>query len=151
MAAAFGWGALAASSLLLGVLLAFLCGWPTKLIGAILAFGAGALISAVSFELSEEGIHIGSGAAVAVGLALGAAVYYLGDGWLDRRAQGSGEDAEIRRPRPESDLPLAPCSTACPSSSSSESAWPGEGASASLCWWRFSFPICPRESAPPPR
>jgi ZIP family zinc transporter len=28
--------------------------WPSRLIGLVLAFGAGALVSAVRFELSEE-------------------------------------------------------------------------------------------------
>jgi zinc transporter, ZIP family len=30
--------------------------WPARLIGLVIAFGAGALVSAVSFELFEEGI-----------------------------------------------------------------------------------------------
>ena len=85
MASALGWGALAASSLVLGVLLAFARGWPSTMIGLILAFGAGALISAVSFELAEEGIRVGSFGAVGAGLALGALTYYLGDGLIARR------------------------------------------------------------------
>ena len=56
MAAALGWGALAASSLVLGALLAFARRWPSRQVGLVLAFGAGALISAVSFELAEEGL-----------------------------------------------------------------------------------------------
>ena len=72
MAAALGWGALAASSLVIGVWLAFVRSWSPMLIGLILAFGAGALISAVSLELVEDALAIGSGAAVAGGLALGA-------------------------------------------------------------------------------
>ena len=55
------------------------------LIGLILAFGAGALISAVSLELAEEGLRLGSGAAVAIGLALGALTYFTADGALARR------------------------------------------------------------------
>jgi len=47
--AAFGWGAVAASSLVLGMLLGLLRPWPERLIGLVLAFGAGALVSAVSF------------------------------------------------------------------------------------------------------
>jgi ZIP family zinc transporter len=38
----------------------------------VLAFGAGALISVVSFELAEEGIAVGSLGWTAVGLAGGA-------------------------------------------------------------------------------
>jgi zinc transporter, ZIP family len=47
MIAALGWGALAASSLVLGALLAFARGWPPRRVGLVLAFGAGALISAL--------------------------------------------------------------------------------------------------------
>ena len=76
MAAALGWGALSASSLVLGSALALVRRWPGRQVGAVLAFGAGALISAVSFELAEEGIRVGSAGSVAVGLALGALTYY---------------------------------------------------------------------------
>jgi zinc transporter ZupT len=59
VAAALGWGALAASSLVIGALLSVAREWPPRLVGLVLAFGAGALISAVSFELAEEGVAIG--------------------------------------------------------------------------------------------
>ena len=55
MTAALGWGALAASSLVLGALLGLARQWPDVAVGLVLAFGAGALISAVSFDLAEEG------------------------------------------------------------------------------------------------
>ena len=75
MAAALGWGALAASSLVLGALIGLARPWPRKAIGLVLGFGAGALISAVSFELAEEGVKIAGGVPVAVGLAAGAMTY----------------------------------------------------------------------------
>jgi ZIP family zinc transporter len=93
MGAALGWGALAASSLVIGVWLAFVRSWSPMLIGLILAFGAGALISAVSLELAEEGLRLGSGASVGIGLALGALTYFTADGALARRdkaAPGKG-------------------------------------------------------------
>jgi zinc transporter, ZIP family len=89
MLAAIGWGALAASSLLLGALLAFARPWPKWQIGLVLAFGAGALISAVSFELAGEGIAVGSLRATALGLGLGALTYYGLDGLIARH-QSSG-------------------------------------------------------------
>jgi len=69
--AAIGWGALAAVGLARS--------WPRKLVGLVLGFGAGALISAVSFELFQEGIRLAGGVPVAVGLAVGAIAYYAGD------------------------------------------------------------------------
>src|SRR5262249_51233697 len=59
MLSALGWGALAASSLIIGGLLGLLRDWSNKIVGIVLAFGAGALISAVSFDLFEEGQRIG--------------------------------------------------------------------------------------------
>ena len=84
MLEALGWGALAASSLIVGALIGLVRPWPDRLVGLVLAFGAGALISAVSFDLALEGGRVGSDAALAAGLALGAVTYYLADRALDR-------------------------------------------------------------------
>ena len=49
MAAAFAWGALAASSLVLGAVVALRFSIGLRAIGLIMGFGAGVLISAVAF------------------------------------------------------------------------------------------------------
>ncbi len=91
MIQAFLWGALAASSLLIGALIAF--GRPPgkRLLGLIMGFGSGVLLSAVSFELVAEGVDIAQGAgAVALGLFAGAAAFTGGDvliGRFERRRQ----------------------------------------------------------------
>jgi len=90
MTAALGWGALAASSLVLGALLGLARDWSNVLIGLVLAFGAGALISAVSFDLAEEGSKVGKPGYVAVGLAVGAITYFALDRLLERRSAKSG-------------------------------------------------------------
>ncbi len=91
MLEALAWGAVAASSLAIGALLACARPWPSRQVGLVLAFGAGALISAVSFELVGEGIEVGSLGATALGLAAGALVYYALDGLIARRfAAGRG-------------------------------------------------------------
>jgi zinc transporter, ZIP family len=87
---ALGWGAFAASSLLLGAVVGLARPWPERLVGLVLAFGAGALISSVSFELAEEGVKAGGAVPVGIGLAAGAMTYYLLNGLLDRRAPGGG-------------------------------------------------------------
>jgi zinc transporter, ZIP family len=74
--AALGWGALAASSLVIGALIGLARPWPRRAIGLVLGFGAGALISAVSFELAEEGVRLAGALPVAVGLAVGAVTYF---------------------------------------------------------------------------
>src|SRR3954453_17836908 len=89
MGAALGWGALSASSLVIGALLGLGRRWDVR-IGLVLAFGAGALISAVSFELVEEGQKVGEAGWVAAGLGLGALAYFLADRALDRRGSGGG-------------------------------------------------------------
>jgi zinc transporter, ZIP family len=88
LAAALGWGALAASSLVLGAAIGLMRRWPQTLVGLVLGFGAGALISAVSFELAEEGVKIAGGVPVAVGLAVGAMTYYVAAGKV--AAMGGG-------------------------------------------------------------
>jgi len=90
MAAAFGWGALAASSLVIGALLAYARRWPEGQVGLVLAFGAGALISAISFELAAEGIAVGSIRSTALGLALGAFAFFFLDGRIDARFSKGG-------------------------------------------------------------
>ncbi len=84
MIEALGWGALAASSLVIGAALGLARDWPDRLVGLVLGFGAGALISAVSFELALEGIEEGGAAAAGIGLALGALTYFF----LSRKIQG---------------------------------------------------------------
>ena len=91
MGEALGWGAVAASSLLIGALVGLARPWPSRAVGLVLGFGAGALISAVSFELAEDGVEIGGGAAVGAGLAVGALTYYLCAGAIARRGStGAG-------------------------------------------------------------
>jgi ZIP family zinc transporter len=87
--AAIGWGALAASSLVIGALVGLARPWPRKLVGLVLGFGAGALISAVSFELFGEGIRLAGGVPVATGLAVGAVTYYLAAGRVANMGGGS--------------------------------------------------------------
>jgi zinc transporter, ZIP family len=79
MTEALGWGAVAASSLVIGAALGIARQWSNKLIGLVLAFGAGALISAVSFDLAQEGGRVGGGEAVGIGLAIGALTYFAAD------------------------------------------------------------------------
>lgn len=88
---ALGWGALATSSLLLGGWLA--CAWPLsrRSLGLLMGFGAGTLISAVSFELVFESVQRSHGSGVpAVGFFAGALCFYLCDRWISAIGSGSG-------------------------------------------------------------
>jgi zinc transporter, ZIP family len=90
MGAALGWGALAASSLIVGALLGLARPWPPRAVGVVLAFGAGALISAVSFDLVEEGAQLGGPGTIGIGLAIGAFTYFGLDRAVERRSSGGG-------------------------------------------------------------
>lgn len=85
MGAAFGWGLLAASSLLLGGLLALLFRVNGRVLGLVMAFGAGVLISAVAYELVQEAFTTSDGSGgVALGLFAGTLAFYAGDALIDR-------------------------------------------------------------------
>lgn len=85
MLSAFLWGGLAASSLLIGYALAGR-GLSNRAIGIVMGFGAGALISAIAYELVPESALAGLGTAVAFGL--GALAFFAGD-WLVDRGGGA--------------------------------------------------------------
>ena len=89
MIAAFAWGALAASSLLLGGLIALRFQVSGRVLGLILGFGAGVLISAVAYELVEEAFSTSKGGGwVAAGLFAGALTFFGGDVLIDRKGGG---------------------------------------------------------------
>jgi zinc transporter, ZIP family len=85
MAEAAGWGLLGASSLLIGAVIGLKLPIAPRAIGLILAFGAGTLISAVAFELTDEAYGLGGGDTLTLGLALGALAYFAGDYAIERR------------------------------------------------------------------
>lgn len=79
------WGFAGASSLLIGAVIGAKANLPNRAIGLILGFGAGTLVSAVAFELTEESFSLGGADTVALGLALGGLSYYGGTVAISRR------------------------------------------------------------------
>ena len=97
MLEAFSWGLLAASSLLVGGVLSIVFSIGPRLLGVVMAFGAGVLISATAFELVEEAFETsGLLSDVALGLFAGCAAYALGDAAIDRMG-GDGAEELARR------------------------------------------------------
>ena len=89
--AAAAWGAFAASSLVIGALIALVRTVPKRQLGLIMAFGSGVLISSVAYELVEEAVAIGGQLPMASGLAIGALVFFVGNELIDRMgAEGMG-------------------------------------------------------------
>jgi len=94
MAAAFGWGVLAASSLVIGAIVALVLRPGLRAIGLVMGFGSGVLISAVAFDLVEEGAGLSSGhGAVIAGLFAGCGVFFVGDWLIDRLGGSERKDA----------------------------------------------------------
>ena len=89
MLAAVWWGGIAAASLLVGYALANR-GLSDQVIGIVMGLGAGALISAIAYELVPESA-IDSGAML-VAFALGALVFFGGDWLIDHRGGHKRKD-----------------------------------------------------------
>ena len=105
---AFGWGLLAGSSLVVGAGIAFRFSIPLRVIGLIMGFGAGVLISAVAFDLVEEAVEksLGNGWAAA-GLFSGCLVFFAGDWLIDRMGGGNRKDATGADEESEGGSPLS--------------------------------------------
>jgi ZIP family zinc transporter len=105
MAASFGWGTLAASSLVIGSVFALRFKISLRAIGLIMGFGAGVLISALSFDLIQEAVDMASGHGwVVAGVFAGCLVFWGGNGVIDRLGGSQRKDADGSQ---EGDSPLA--------------------------------------------
>ena len=97
------WGLAAASSLIIGALLAFGFDLSNAKRGLVLAFGAGTLLGAVAYELVEDSLSTSeNGIEVGVGFALGSVTFFVGSVLIDRMpgsggSGGTGSVAERTR------------------------------------------------------
>lgn len=78
------WGLLGGSSLVAGAIVALATRPPHRVVGLIMGFGAGMLITSVSYELVGDAIAEGDAGAVSIAMLLGALVYVGGDMLIDR-------------------------------------------------------------------
>jgi zinc transporter, ZIP family len=88
---AFLWGLVSGSALIIGAALGWFARASPRLIAGVMAFGSGILISAVAFDLMDEGFEAGGLVATAIGFVLGAAVYTGVSYLIEFYAQG-GDD-----------------------------------------------------------
>ena len=91
------WGLLSGSALLLGAGIAWFARLPDRLVAAVMAFGAGVLISALSFDLMDEAHERGGFAWTAAGFVAGAAAYTAANLALSRygaRHRKRSDDAQ---------------------------------------------------------
>jgi zinc transporter, ZIP family len=93
--AALLWGLFSSGALLVGALLAGPMQSRPRLTAEVMAFGGGALLSAVAYELIPSA-SFEHGYGIGVGVLLGALVYYGGDRLLDG---GGGDQRQKLRPQ----------------------------------------------------
>lgn len=93
-----GWGLLAGGALVLGALVAWFVTVPQRVVAGIMAFGAGVLISALSFDLMDEAESTGGLGPTAVGFLGGAAVYVAANIALSRRGARHRKRSEEQQP-----------------------------------------------------
>lgn len=79
-----GWGLLAGSALLVGAFVGYSLHIPRRWVAAVMAFGAGVLISALSFELMDVAFKRGGFLATAAGFLGGALTYTVANVALSR-------------------------------------------------------------------
>jgi ZIP family zinc transporter len=114
------YGSLASSSFVVGVVLGLFTSPPRRVVAGVIGFGAGVLVSALTFDLMREAFDTGGAWYAIGGFLLGAVIYVLADVGLERMAAKSpkrtGRDATDVVPdaahRPESPQVAAVAGTA---------------------------------------
>ncbi|MFD5099258.1 ZIP family metal transporter [Streptomyces albidochromogenes] len=94
------WGLVAGSALLLGAVLGYGVRVPQWVVASVMAFGAGVLLSAVSFELVEEAYDQAGLGPAAIGTVGGAVAYTVGNMWLARRGARHRKRSGHRQAQP---------------------------------------------------
>ena len=79
------WGLLAGGALVVGAAVAWFVRVPQRVVATIMAFGAGVLISALSFDLVDEAQQTGGLVPTASGFLAGAVVYVAANVLLSKR------------------------------------------------------------------
>jgi ZIP family zinc transporter len=79
------WGFVGGAALLIGAVAGIYLPASKRLIGLIMAFGSGVLISALTFELMREAYDTAGATAAVLGLLAGSLVFFCGDWLIDRR------------------------------------------------------------------
>jgi hypothetical protein len=86
------WGFVGGASLLIGAVVGLYLSVPIRLVGLVMGFGVGVLISAVAFELTGAAYDRAGAVPVVLGLAAGALTFYVGDWVIDRMGAEDRKD-----------------------------------------------------------
>jgi ZIP family zinc transporter len=95
------WGLVAGGALLIGAAVGYRVAVPRRAIGAVMAFGAGVLISALAFELMDEAYEKGGFAPTAAGFVAGAAIFTVANWLLARRGAQHRKRSGTKQPSEE--------------------------------------------------
>lgn len=95
------WGLVGGSALLVGAAVGYFLRIPQRAIAAVMAFGAGVLISALAFELMDEAFKRGGFDSTAIGFISGAIVYTLANWYL--ATQGAKHRKRSGKQQPSED------------------------------------------------
>ena len=99
MGQALFFGIVGSSALVFGGALGAKWKAPPQVSGVFLAFASGTLLSALSFELFPEAVHLGGLAPAAAGLLVGGATFVVVNAWLDSRvARQTGDPDDVPAP-----------------------------------------------------
>ncbi|MCC5647197.1 ZIP family zinc transporter [Nostoc sp. CHAB 5824] len=105
------WGLVGGSALLLGSVVGYYAKIPQRAIAAVMAFGAGVLISALSFELMDEAYKRGGFDSTAIGFVGGATIYTTANWFLAyqgaKHRKRSGEQQPSEQEQGGSGLAIA--------------------------------------------
>jgi zinc transporter, ZIP family len=85
LAVAAIWGALAASSLIIGAVLAVRVRLSNRVIGSVMGFGSGALLGAIAYELVPESLISGAGRSIFLAFGAGTLTFFACDWIIDNR------------------------------------------------------------------
>lgn len=97
MLGSFFWGFIAASSLLVGAMISYVFPIGKKTLGMIMGFGAGVLLSAVSFELVMEAAGLAKLTGMpGAGFFAGAATFFFSDLLISKMGGASSEGSPGR-------------------------------------------------------
>lgn len=97
------WGLVAGSALVIGAVIGFYFNLPKRLIAAIMAFGSGVLISALSFELMDEAYKLGGFDSTAIGFVGGAAVFTAANWLVNKQGAKHRKRSDEQQPSEEED------------------------------------------------
>ncbi len=95
------WGLLAGSALVIGAAIGYFTRISHRMIAAVMAFGSGVLISALSFDLVEEAYERGGFVAAALGFFIGACIFTAANWYLTYRGAAARKSSSEQQPSEE--------------------------------------------------